>query len=337
MKLSKIFIAIIVQFTFIYSFAQDNKVTVNLVGGVNTKMRQNAELNIAEMINEINKAYQSGTDLSYKFVSITNEAIKNLNSMWSFNTFYCPKDTISESLTKSMQNYEIRNVEIVIDNENQKKSQEVAIEVNENGIITDIYFSLQQFQYKNIMATGNSVIEETRLNIMRNFLENMKTAYMRKDIEFIDNIFSDKALIIVGKKLQKTNQQTLALNTSNKEIKFDDNNNTQFRKLTKAQYIANLKRLFLNNKKIFIDFDNIEIVRHQKKGYESYYGVRLKQDWKSDRYQDTGIVFFVIEFRENDDPLIWVRVWQDANSTEKSQLVGLGDIKIKPNTQNSQK
>ncbi len=311
--------------------AQENRVIINLKGGTSPSMRKNAERNIAEFISEINKSYREGGPLSFRYVSISDEAMKNLSSMWAFNTFYFSQDTINESLNKTLQNYEIRNVEIIIEDENNIKRQELAIELNENGVISDVYFSLQQFQYKNIIATGNSVIEETRLNIMRNFLENMKTAYMRKDIEFINNIFSDKALIIVGKKVQQTDKQALSINSTKKEIMFDDN--TRYRKLTKAQYINNLKRVFLNNKKIIIDFDNIEIVRHQKKGYESYYGVRLKQDWKSDNYKDTGIVFFVIEFREDEDPLIWVRVWQDANSTQKSDYVGLGDVKIKPNNQ----
>jgi len=331
MKSIRIKLVVLLFLIINYATAQERELTINLSGGANLAMRKNAERNIAEFIKEVNKAYEFDQPVSFRYISITDEAIKNLSSMWNFNAFYFSQDTISESLNKTLQNYEIRNVEIIIEDENNnKKRQEVAIEVNGEGTITDLYFSLQQFQYKNIMATGDNVIEETRLNIMRNFLENMKTAYMRKDIDYINNIFSDKALIIVGKKLQQTNKPTLSVSNANKELMFDDN--TRYRKLTKAQYINNLRRVFLNNKKILIDFDNIEIVRHQKKGYESYYGVRLKQDWKSDNYQDTGIVFFVIEFRENDDPLIWVRVWQDANSTDKSQYVGLGDIKIKPNT-----
>lgn len=331
MKPTKILLVLFIHLIVLSITAQNRSISLNVAGGSSSLMRNNAEMNIGKLLNEINRAYIAESPLNFQGIRITDEAVENINSMWNFNTFYCTKSLISESLSKNIKNFELRNIPIDLKDDKGTKSQEIAIEVNESGAITDLYYSLQQFQYKNIMATGNSVIEETRLNIIRNFLENMKTAYMRKDIEFIDNIFSDKALIIVGKKLQKTTKQALTLNTTNKEIMFN-NNSTQFGKLTKTQYITNLKKVFKNNRSIKIDFDNIEIVQHQKKGYDSYYGVRLKQDWKSDSYQDQGIVFFVIEFREYENPLIWVRVWQDANTTEKSEQVGLGDIKIKPNS-----
>ena len=246
--------------------------------------------------------------------------------MWNFNMFYCSKDTIVESISKGLQNYELRNIPILLTGDSGTKEQEIAIEINDRGEITDLFFSLQQFQFKSIMNSGNSVIEDTQVNIIKNFLENMKTAYVRKDIDFIENIFSDKALIIVGKKVQQTTQKSLDMPARTEHV-FDENS-TQFKKLTKAQYIANLRNVFRGNKNIDVEFDNIEIVRHRKRGYESYYGVRLVQDWKTDNYSDVGYLFFIIEFRDNDNPLIWVRAWQDID-TEDWQLVKTSDFTIK--------
>ena len=328
MKFSGLLSTILILLSINGLKAQTGNISVKLIGGYNVAMKQNAEKNISALLNEFNKTYNADASLNYNNIKITEEAKKNINSMWQFNEFYCPQSSISETLSKGLQNYELRNIPVLLKDDSGTKQQEIAIEVNEQGEITDLYFSLQQFQYKNIMSTGNNVVEETQLNIIRNFLENMKTSYMRKDIDFINNIFSDKALIIVGKKIQQTERQSLDLTATRKEHLFDKNS-TQFKKLTKEQYLNNLKSVFQRNKSISVNFEDIEIVRHKKRGYESYYGIRLKQDWYSDNYSDQGLLFFVIEFREDDNPLIWVRVWQDPD-TDASQQIGLGEIKINP-------
>jgi hypothetical protein len=40
------------------------------------------------------------------------------------------------------------------------------------------------------------------------------------------------------------------------------------------------------------------------------YGVTLKQDWKSSKYADKGYVFLLIDYRNEQEPVITVRTWQ---------------------------
>jgi hypothetical protein len=104
--------------------------------------------------------------------------------------------------------------------------------------------------------------------------------------------------------------------------------NTELKKMTKTEYLEHLKNVvFKNNKNLRVGFDDIKIYQHPKSKLKSFYGVRLVQTWKGDSYNDKGYLFFVIEFRENANPLIWVRVWQDIETDSQGQI-GLGDFKI---------
>ncbi len=48
---------------------------------------------------------------------------------------------------------------------------------------------------------------------------------------------------------------------------------------------------------------------------DNVYGIKLKQHWKTARYEDEGYLFLTIYFWEEINPLILVRVWQDVDFT----------------------
>jgi len=163
-----------------------------------------------------------------------------------------------------------------------------------------------------------------------NFLEGVRTAYMRKDINYIEKIYSDKALIIVGRQVQKTEQNLMPLrDNSGKEVFYKPApEGTEYKRMTKQEYIESLKSVFKRTKSIRLKFSDIDIAQNRKAGYESYYGMTMIQDWNSDTYSDSGLLFFLVEFRDNQPPLIWVRSWQDANTTARSEAINMGDFKI---------
>ncbi len=310
----------------VYAAAVTTKVIIS--GGYpNLVIKKAVEKNISQLLNVIGNGYDNGEEvLSFNVAYATEGATNSINDIWKGAKFYCTQQEIKELLIKTNSGYQVRNIQVSVDNE----AQEIVVDLDKKGLITDLYFSLSMNQYQNVMES-NSVIDKTRREIILNFMEMLKTSYMRKDINFIDDVFSDKALIIVGKKVQKTEKENLKLINSDKETFYrQSGNGTEYKKMTKAEYLEGLKRVFANNRSIQLRFEDIEVEQHAKKGYESFYGVRLKQDWKSDSYKDYGILFFLIQFRENESPLIWVRTWQDANTTDKSEQIGFGDFKIRP-------
>jgi hypothetical protein len=132
-----------------------------------------------------------------------------------------------------------------------------------------------------------------------NFVEDFRTSYQLKDIDFLEKVFSDKALIITGKVLESTSQGELKTMV-------------EYKRQTKVEYLTNLKDIFARAKMININFDTIRVVRHPK--ITDIYGVNLKQTWNSEslkggRYRDVGYVFLVIDFAVEEKPKIWVRTW----------------------------
>lgn len=308
--------------------AQTDVCKVELIDGFSDKnVKSKVETNLSNLLNRFNRAYNSNQEyLSYDGILLTEEATHYIDAIWSAGKFKCTSELIRERLLQTQSGYELRNIPIVLDSVNQQ----LVFALDGEGTITDVYFSVAEHQYKNI-GTNNRVIDETKKNIIRDFLESFKTSYIKKDIDFINMVFSDKALIVVGKTISESDKQSLKITDTGKHTLYDSGNNATYKKMTKAEYISGLKRVFRNNKKIKVDFNDIEIIPHRKSGYEEFYGVRLKQRWQADTYQDYGLLFFVIQFRENDHPLIWVRVWQDANTTTEADQIGLGEILIQPN------
>lgn len=303
-------------------------VKVEIVDGFPNKSIKNIiEKNASELLNSLEISFTNKTDsVSFRNIQVTREAKETINTIWGSSKFRCVKENIKETLLKSSSGYEIRNIPVTLDS----LQEEIVLAFNVQGEVSDVFFSVSQHQYKNV-TTRNAVIDETRKNIIRDFLETLKTAYMKKDADFIDMVLSDKALIIVGKTVKQTDKKSFKITDTSKHTLYNEGSNSTYKRMTKTEYINGLRGVFRKNKNILVNYNDIEILPHRKSGYESFYGVRLKQKWQADNYSDYGILFFVIQFRENDNPLIWVRVWQDAHTTPASEQIGMGEIQIQPN------
>ena len=155
-----------------------------------------------------------------------------------------------------------------------------------------------------------SETDAKRRHQILNYCEHFRTAYTTKDIDFLRQVFSDKALIIVGN----------VVKTAASDDKCQAGNSTvTFAIHSKRDYINRLSRVFAANKKIDIKFSGFRIMRHPT--MDGIYGVTLRQQYKSDRYSDDGYLFLLWDFRSPSMPLIHVRTWQPASSVQ-----GSGDV-----------
>ena len=332
MKL-KVFLSTVLFFVVILTPAYGNNdvpatVKVTLTSGFPTPaLKRTVERNCSELLTMLNVAYARRDQLlSVNSAIMTDRGSESLNFTWSATQFYCTAPAISDVLIKTTSGYQLRNIPVYANEEDN----EIGIDLDSRGNISEVFFAVPMHQYKNLMAGKNEVVDQTRREILLNFLEGVRTAYMRKDINYIENIYSDKALIIVGRQVQKTDQNLMPLrDNSGKEVFYKPApEGTEYKRMTKQEYIESLRNVFKRNKSIRLKFSDIEIAQNRKAGYESYYGVTLIQDWNSDTYSDSGLLFFLIEFRGNQPPLIWVRSWQDASTTSRSDAINMGDFKI---------
>ena len=234
----------------------------------------------------------------------TKDGRKCLDELWASSAMMCPVSQVTEKGI-SMQNgtVQVRNIPITLlaaDDDNCE--QELVVCFNELGQIDNIMIALEEHRYLDVINAQISVKDFHRRQAIIDFVENFRTAYNRKDIDYINNVFSDNALIITVKvvKIDKKKQDLTAQSLNNEQI--------QYQKSTKEEYINNLKKCFKNNSYINLVFDEIEVMRHPKR--DDIFGVTLKQHWNSSNYSDVGYLFLMINFEDEMNPSIQVRTWQ---------------------------
>lgn len=193
--------------------------------------------------------------------------------------------------------------------------QNVSFRFDKSGRIDSIAFTLPDSMEALLFDSGFRWDNNSRL-LMMSFLENYQTAYSLKRIDYIESIYHDDALIIVGKMLKSARQSDSAVTSqlfSDPEV--------QLQRRTKEQYIAQLKRSFQSNEYINIAFEDVDIAKMVNSG--EIYAIHLKQYYHSSNYSDTGYLTLLVDLRDTTAPMIHVRVWnpkKDPNFTARKFL-----------------
>jgi len=180
-------------------------------------------------------------------------------------------------------------------------------------LVTSIAFRLTETAENDIWNNKWSV--DSRI-VLTNFLEDYQTAYALKQLEYLNKIFSDDALIIVGHVVEyKPISQDGVLYSNNRKVESIKKN--------KAEYMADLEKQFNNKKYINIHFTNLEVKQASGKD-EDVYGVQVRQYYNSSNYNDDGYLFLMVDLRE-ELPVIHVRTWQPGK-TDINDLITLRDL-----------
>lgn len=176
--------------------------------------------------------------------------------------------------------------------------EDIVFIFDENGLVSDLTFSLGKAATSDI-CSHEGWSEEARL-ILVSFLENYKTAYALKRLDYISSIFDDDALIITGRVLKKT------------DIKgeWNDNEYVRFTRQNKDTYIRNLSRVFSSQEYINIQFSDSEVIKLGKG--EQLFGIKIRQEYFSTTYSDVGYLFILVDVSDYKSPVIHVRTWQDS-------------------------
>lgn len=299
------------------SFAQD-EVSVEITDVNNAALQKTMEQNASKLLTAINKAESSkSSSINFSGIGIEADARDAIALLWSsVHMRVVDDDIVGKCLTlkssQRLRGYEVMNIAIEMKPEdvNYKDDlmQEVTISFNPQGGISDFVISSGIHQYTTLMQKAMNVDDLDRRMQILHYVEQFRTAYCQKDIQFMENVFSDDALIITGRKVQrKTNEMGLK-----QEYTYD--------KQTKAQYLTNLKGIFARNKYVNVKFSDITIERNGAKPY--IYGVTCTQDWQTKRangghYEDLGVVFMLWDFSDEDHPKIHVRTWQEKEDPKQ--------------------
>jgi hypothetical protein len=182
--------------------------------------------------------------------------------------------------------------------------EDIVLTFDKEQKINNISFGLGKTAEDDILNKG-VWDEKSRLAIM-NFLENYKTAYALKRLDYIRSIFDDDAVIITGSVVSKANSVTNRENQSS--ISQEGNHIIKMNRQTKDQYLASLKRCFERNEFVNIRFSDND-VKKMGTGGESY-GIQIQQDYYSSTYGDKGYLMLLVDINEPKKPLIKLRTWQ---------------------------
>ena len=196
-------------------------------------------------------------------------------------------------------------------NNNRKFMEDVTFTFSSDMKIETLAFGLGSSARTDIFDKGVGVWSEKSKMVLATFLENYKTAYALKRLDYIESIFSEDALIITGQVLKKKvgpieGQPTL----SRDEVRYTRH--------TKRDFIRKLERSFKSNQFINIRFSNNDVVKAGVGG--EIYGIQIHQDYYSSTYGDTGYLFLMVDINDPDNPIISIRTWQPERDPDINSL-----------------
>ena len=205
--------------------------------------------------------------------------------------------------------YLVRGIKARFDfKKNNKSFVEDLVFYIKDGAIEGINFGLEKSALDDI--NNHSMWEAESRLVLVNFLENYKTAYALERLDYLNAVFSEDALIIVGNRIpvKKTSEVT-AVNAENYE----------HNRLTKSQYMKQLERVFAKQEYVNIQFEDASVKKTSRNSER--YEVVIKQNYYSASYADKGYLYLLADISDPESPTIYVRVWDE----NRNNLMNYGE------------
>ncbi len=209
-----------------------------------------------------------------------------------------------------------RSIPMRFDFKNNKRTfiEDVTFTFSPEKKIESIAFGLGESARKDIFEQGVGVWSDSVKMVIVTFLENYKTAFALKRLDYISSIFDENAYIIVGHKLQQM-----------KKVKSEDGMGFsmvpkyEYAQKSKAEYMDQLKRCFASNEYVNINFSDNDV---QKAAYGGdTFGIQIRQDYYSEHYGDQGYLFLFVDLNDADKPVIKIRTWQPERNPDLTPML----------------
>ena len=175
-------------------------------------------------------------------------------------------------------------------------------------------------------------IHERRKAFINQFIANYKTAFASMDLEYIEAIFSNDAIIITETNVIRDSKEE---NENKLRFKLKDKNRYKRMIENKTQYLNRLTKIFKDNIALNLSVANVKIYPH--KDYNEIYGLSFLQSWKAKDNSallledDTpGYIFMMIDFKTGENtPTIHIRTWQpESHIKQNNDIYHLYDFII---------
>ncbi len=197
-------------------------------------------------------------------------------------------------------------------NNNRKFIEDVTFTFSPEMKIETLAFGLGSSARTDIFDKGVGVWSEKSKMVLATFLENYKTAYALKRLDYIESIFSEDALIITGHVVKKKGTTMEGQSSLSRD-------EVRYTRHTKRDFLRKLERSFNSNQFINIRFSNNDVVKAGVGG--EIYGIQIHQDYYSSNYGDTGYLFLMVDINDPENPIINIRTWQPERNPDVNSLL----------------
>lgn len=201
-------------------------------------------------------------------------------------------------------------------NNNRQFVEDVTFTFNTDRKIESLAFGLGSVARSDIFDKAIGKWPEQSKMVLASFLENYKTAYALKRLDYIESIFSEDAYIVTGHVLKKPQNKIEGQPSLSKD-------EVRYTRHTKREFIRKLEQSFKSNQFINIRFSNNDVEKSNVGG--EVYGIQIKQDYYSSSYGDTGYLFLLVDINNPDKPIISIRTWQPERNPNINSMLSKDD------------
>ena len=276
----------------------------------NEQLKKKMEQSLSTLLTEVNAAHEEGRNINYASLRLPSDVETTLSMLWENSPFLCLDDVVSQKcLRKSDGYYQVRNIPLLLKSlemngvSGSDEYQEAVVTFDGNGNIYDVHLAISMHLYMEVLKKGKDVTDHRCRELILDFTERFRSPYNEHNINFLDAVFSDDALIITGKVIERITGDGIKLPD---EVQYDVK--------SKGEYLKRLKRVFAQDVKnlIHVEFTSIELTRHPNPDpeFQKIYFVTLHQKYRSGTYNDDGYLLLIWDFTNEERPMIHVRAWQ---------------------------
>ena len=317
--LKNLLLAVLMVCPFSALQAEEVSVTITTDEGFDNAngIIETMQRNLSKLLSEINTANDENRALNMAGQNINDFAKGTIVTLWDNVHFYCDDAEVVDRCWPLKNGYMLRQIPFIINPQGEQFGsgtyQECVVEFDKRGQITDFRFVFDTQLSESMERCGAVVELERKMQILK-YCDRFRTAYCTKDIKYLEQVFSDDALIITGRVIKSKPSEVIP--TGPKVL---------YKKQTKKEYLQNLSNAFRSNRYIRVKFDNVSIEAHPTD--KNIYAVTLRQEWNAQRYSDEGYVFMIWDFTNPDAPQIHVRTWQpEWLDKSKGQKLNPNDV-----------
>ena len=220
-------------------------VNVTITDGIdNPTVKYRIENSIARILNEANAAQRAGRSLNFSAMGQLNIRVQQSMAMlWENTPFVCTDEEVIEHCITTGTGYQVRNIPLMMKptgerDFNEDEYQEAVISFDRQGNVESFYLCISMNLYMNVIKSNIELTDLRRRQMILDYVEQFRTSYNQKDINFLNQVFSEDALIITGRVI--TQKQPEGFVTQ--KIRYNKQN--------KQQYLNNLRKVFNTTKYI---------------------------------------------------------------------------------------